>query len=69
MIKGIVMLSSLRKRIQNQRGQMIIEYILLLVISVIMALALIKLTDIGQDSPFFNFWSQITQAISEDTST
>ena len=54
---------------KNQKGQMIVEYILLLVVSVALALILIKLTDVTTNTTFLNFWSQILTAIAEDIST
>ncbi len=69
LIKLILVLSKCMTFIKNQRGQMIVEYILLLVISIVLALALIKLTDLTKSNPFLNFWLHIINTIAEDVST
>lgn len=54
--------------VKNQSGQIIVEYILLLVLSVTLAVALSKLASLS-DSPLLNFWTKILKVIAEDIST
>ena len=56
---------------QNQKGQVIVEYILLLVVSTTLALLLINLVtvDPGKNSPVFGYWKKIIEVIGADIST
>jgi len=67
-IKLIVKMSPMMKWIKNQKGQLIVEYMLLLVVSVAIALILLKITNMD-DSPFSDFWIQTIRILSEDIST
>ena len=53
----------------RQRGQVIVEYILLLVASTAIALLLIKLVSVETGAPFFNYWEHILKAIGQDISS
>ena len=54
----------------RQKGQVIVEYILLLVVSTALALLLINLVSINSDSPgpFFNYWKNLLVVIGADIS-
>ena len=53
----------------NKKGQVIVEYILLLVVSVVIALILINLTNITTDSVISKSWKKMLKIIAEDIST
>ena len=55
--------------ISNKKGQVIVEYILLLVVSVSIALILINLTKITTDSVVSKSWKKMLKIIAEDVST
>lgn len=57
--------------IRSKKGQVIVEYIFLLLISVVISLLLIKLVtlDPKQGSPLFNYWRHVLQVIGQDIST
>ncbi len=69
LMKILLIFSQSMNFIKNQKGQMIVEYMLLLFLSIVLALSLIKLTDITSQNAFLNFWSQIIRSIAEDVST
>ena len=60
-----------KQLVQNQRGQVIVEYILLLVVSTVLALILINLVTVDPDknSPVFGYWGKLLQVIGKDIST
>lgn len=55
----------------NGKGQVIVEYIFLLVVSSVMALALIKLVSVapGDNSPVFKYWENLLKVVGQDIST
>lgn len=55
----------------RKKGQVIVEYILLLVISTVIALALINLVAVspGQSSPVFGYWKKLLEVIGSNIST
>ena len=57
--------------IKNQKGQVIVEYILLLVVSTVLALTLINLVSVDPDknSPIFGYWGHLLKVIGADIST
>ena len=57
--------------VKNQKGQVIVEYILLLVVSTVLALALINLVTVDPDknSLLFGYWGKLLQVIGADIST
>ncbi|MCZ0931865.1 MAG: hypothetical protein OXJ52_01765 [Oligoflexia bacterium] len=57
--------------VQNKKGQVIVEYILLLVVSTVLALILINLVTVDPDknSPVFGYWGKLLQVIGADIST
>ena len=56
---------------KNQSGQVIVEYILLLLVSSVMALALINLVSVDPDksSPVFNYWRKLIEVVGSDINT
>ena len=63
---------NLKKQLKkNQKGQVIVEYILLLVVSTVLALALINLVTVDPDknSPLFRYWGHLLRVIGADIST
>lgn len=56
------------KKLNNSYGQIIVEYILLLLVSIVIAVAILKLTNL-EESPFLRFWIKTTNVIGEDVST
>ena len=60
-----------RRKIRCRRGQIILEYILLLLISVSLALVLTKgfVNVKGGDTVLVNFWTNIIKAVAEDVSS
>ena len=56
---------------KKTEGQVIVEYILLLVVSAAMALALIKLVSVNPDdnSIFYRYWYRLIKTVGEDIST
>lgn len=56
------------KSLNNSQGQIIVEYILLLVVSVALAVIVLKVTDL-EEGPFLNFWTKSITVIGEDIST
>jgi len=59
------------KQITDESGQVIVEYVLLLAVSVVMALLLIQLVtvDPSKNSPVFRYWKNLLEAIGRDQST
>ena len=57
--------------VENQKGQVIVEYILLLVVSTFLALLLINLVTVDPDknSPVFGYWGKLLKTIGADIST
>ena len=57
--------------IKNEKGQVIVEYILLLVVSTVLALTLINLVTVDPDknSPIFSYWGKLLKVIGLDIST
>ena len=55
----------------NKKGQVIVEYVLLLVVSTAMALVLINFARISPpgESIFFNYWENLLIQIGADIST
>ena len=55
----------------NKKGQIIIEYVLLLLVSVVIAKVLVDLASVdpGQGSPIFKYWEHLLRAIGDDIST
>ena len=60
-----------RDILTHKKGQVIVEYILLIVVSTFMALALIKLVTVDPNvgSPVFKYWERLLKNIGEDIST
>ena len=56
---------------KNQSGQVIVEYVLLLLVSSIMALALINLVSVdpNKSSPVFTYWRHLIEMVGSDIST
>ena len=61
----------LKKRIFQTKGQVIVEYILLLVISTVLALLLINLVSVdpNKGSHVFKYWHHLLKVIGSDIST
>ncbi len=67
----------LAHRAYNKKGQVIIEYVLLLVVSAAMAMVFIRFINIDCEPPrssgpnciFFRYWLQLLQVIGADIST
>ena len=59
------------KAVGNKKGQVIVEYILLILVSTMMALLLINLVtvDPGKASPVFKYWENLLKAVGQDIST
>ena len=59
------------KTLANQRAQVIVEYILLLVVSTAIALLLINLVtvDPNKGSPVFKYWENLLKVLGQDIST
>ena len=58
--------------IARKKGQVIVEYILLLVISTVIALVLINLVSVipgTPGSPVLNYWKHLLEVIGQDIST
>ncbi|MCY4320945.1 MAG: hypothetical protein OXC37_00850 [Bdellovibrionaceae bacterium] len=57
--------------LKRKKGQVIVEYILLLVVSTVLALTLINLVtvDPAKDSPVFGYWGKLLRVIGADIST
>ena len=62
---------SARPKFKGEKGQLIIEYVLLLLVSVVIALALLKLikTPAGAEGPVIELWIEMLKFIGEDIST
>ena len=60
-----------KKKLRKEQGQVIVEYILLLVVSTTMALALIQMVNLdpAKQSPVFKYWSSILKKVGADDST
>ena len=61
-----------KKKQWRKGGQVIVEYVLLLVVSTAMAMALIKMVNLdpaAPQSPVFKYWSNILKKVGEDNST
>ena len=56
---------------KNQSGQVIVEYVLLLLVSSVMALALINLVSVDPDKSglVFNYWKKLIKVVGSDIST
>lgn len=64
--------SDLKILIKSEKGQVIVEYVLLLLISTAIALTLIALTEVGpgaDNRPVFKYWEHLLKEIGEDIST
>ena len=59
----------MKRFLKNSKGQIIVEYILLLGLSVILALGILKITSITTDSDFLNLWIKTIDVIGQDIST
>lgn len=60
------------QRIRDKKGQIIVEYILILAVSVIIALALANLTKLGdphEQRSFIGLWKKALQFIGNDLSS
>ena len=59
------------KAIHQKKGQVIVEYILLLLVSTMMALLLIRLVSVEPEagSPVFKYWENLLRVIGNDIST
>ena len=59
------------KAVGNRKGQVIVEYILLILVSTMMALLLINLVTVepGKASPVFKYWENLLKAVGQDIST
>lgn len=59
------------KNVSHQTGQVIVEYIFLLVVSTVIALLLIDLVSVdpGKASPVFKYWENLLRAVGQDIST
>lgn len=55
--------------LQKKKGQVVVEYILLLVVSVIIATILISFVDESKDGILFQKWRNLLTTIAEDIST
>ena len=55
----------------NKRGQIIIEYVLLLLVSAVIAKLFVGLlsVDPAKNTPIFRYWEHLLRAIGEDIST
>ena len=53
----------------NEKGQLVVEYVLLLLISVALALVIVQLVNLDSEGVLFNYWSRILKIIAEDIST
>ena len=64
-------LQFLKNSKETSKGQVIVEYILLLLVSSVMALVLINLVSVDPDksSPVFNYWRHLIETVGEDIST
>ena len=69
-LKCLKLLSS-NKRIGQAKGQVIVEYVLLLVLSTALALLLINLVSVepGKNTPVFRYWKHLLEVIGNDIST
>jgi len=58
-------------RKNTAKGQVIVEYVLLLLVSSVMALVLINLVSVDprNESPVFGYWKKLIETIGEDIST
>ena len=61
--------SSKALSLQKKKGQVVVEYILLLVVSVIIATILISFVDESKDGVLFQKWHNLLTTIAEDIST
>ena len=59
------------KPFKNSNGQVIVEYILLLVVSAVMALLLVNLVSVdpNKTSPVFSYWKHLIEVVGSDVST
>lgn len=59
------------KKKSNKKGQVIVEYILLLVVSTAIALLLINLVSVDpqKSSPVFKYWENLLKTVGQDIST
>ena len=61
---------SARPKFKGEKGQLIIEYVLLLLVSVVIATLLLQLIKIdGDKGPAINLWIEILKFIGNDIST
>lgn len=56
------------QKIKDERGQIVLEYMFLLLISVVIATSLLKLTNIS-DGPVLGWWKKALEFIGKDLST
>ena len=56
------------KLTNKQKGQVIVEYVLLLVVSTVIALLLIQFVSLDS-GPFFEYWKKLLEVVGEDIST
>jgi len=57
--------------LKSQKGQVIVEYILLLLVSSVMALALVNLVSVSPEDSgaFFNYWEHLLKTVGGDISS
>lgn len=68
--QGPAFLFSFFKKAKEEKGQVIVEYILLLVISVVLALALINFVRVdGGASIVFSYWKNLLIVVGQDISS
>ena len=70
-MNGLIDLLKTTKLLQDEEGQVIVEYILLILVSTIMALLLINLVSVdpSKNSPVFGYWRHLIEVIGSDIST
>lgn len=70
-IKSFIAKTLLKGKGPQPKGQVIVEYILLLVISTALALLLVKLVSVepGKNTPVFQYWKHLLEVIGNDIST
>lgn len=59
------------KRLKEEKAQVIVEYILLIVVSTVLAMLLINLVtvDPAKNSPVFKYWENLLKVVGQDIST
>ena len=55
----------------NKKGQVIVEYILLLVVASVIALVLVKFASVtpSDSGPVFQYWQHLLEVVGQDIST